>query len=215
MNENRNSPERQAESQIIDDEEELEEDNPRLCNVMERNIRTLHRLRKDAEKKRGLQERVADGITNFSGSMAFVYLHAVWFGLWVVLNTGHVKLIGIKPFDPFPYGLLTMLVSLEAIFLSTFVLVSQNRISEQSERQAELTLQIGLITEHEVTRVLQMLDAIQDKLGIHNDEDSELAQLEQETRPEDVLEEIAKVNKRNRERFRLAKQLKAQMEKKV
>ena len=132
--------------------------------------------------------------------MACVYLHGIWFLLWVAVNSGHFKAIHIHPFDPFPYGLLTMIVSLEAIFLSTFVLVSQNRISEQTEKQAELTLQIGLITEHEVTRVLQMLDAVQDKLGIHHDTDSELAQLEQDTRPEDVLEEIAKVNRRGRER---------------
>lgn len=187
------------------EEDPSDEDNPRLCNVMERNIRTLYRLRREAEKKRGLQDRVADAITTFSGSMAFVYLHGIWFALWVVINSGHLRIVQIHPFDPFPYGLLTMLVSLEAIFLSTFVLVSQNRISEQTERQTELALQIGLITEHEVTRVLQMLDAIQDKLGIVNDEDSELAQLEQETRPEDVLEEIAHVNRRGRERMRRAK----------
>ena len=196
---------REAIAQAVEDEEEIAEDNPHLCNVMERNIRTLYRLRREAEKKRGLQDRVADAITCFSGSMGFVYLHAVWFALWVVVNSGHLKAVQIHPFDPFPYGLLTMLVSLEAIFLSTFVLVSQNRISEQSERQTELALQISLVTEHEVTRVLQMLDAIQDKLGIHNDTDSELAQLEQDTRPEDVLEEIASVNRRGRERLRHAK----------
>lgn len=195
------SRERQAISEIQADEEELIEDNPLLCDVMERNIRTLFRLRREAEHKRGTQERVSDAITDFSGSMAFVYFHAIWFGLWILINSGLLRSIHLRAFDPFPYGLLTMIVSLEAIFLSTFVLVSQNRISEQSERQAELTLQIGLITEHEVTRVLQMLDAIQEKLGIEHDADSELAQLEQETRPEDVLEEIVKVNRRGKERF--------------
>lgn len=194
-----------AVKEMVEDEDSLAEDNPHLCNVMERNIRTLYRLRRDAEKKRGLQDRVADTITNFSGSMAFVYLHAIWFALWVAANSGHLKALHIHPFDPFPYGLLTMIVSLEAIFLATFVLVSQNRISEQTERQTELALQISLITEHEVTRVLQMLDAIQEKLGIEHDTDSELAQLEQETRPEDVLEEIANVSRRGRERLRRAK----------
>jgi uncharacterized membrane protein len=134
-----------------------------------------------------LQERLADAITTFSGRMVFVYVHIVWFGLWILLNTGRM---GVPTFDPFPYGLLTMIVSLEAIFLSTFVLISQNRLSEEAEGRANLNLQIGLLTEHEVTRVLQMLDAIQDKLGIDNDEDSELADLEMETKPEDVLAEI-------------------------
>ena len=83
-----------------------------------------------------------------------------------------------------------MIVSLEAIFLSTFVLISQNRLSEETERRADLNLQIGLLTEHELTRVLQMLDAIQDKMGIVDHQNSELADLEMETRPEDVLAEI-------------------------
>ncbi|MEH2075424.1 MAG: DUF1003 domain-containing protein, partial [Nostoc sp.] len=101
--------------------------------------------------------------------------------------------MGVHPFDPFPYGLLTMVVSLEAIFLSTFVLISQNRLSEESEYRTNLNLQIALLTEHEVTRVLQMLDAIQEKMGIDNDEDSELADLEMETKPEDVLTEIERL----------------------
>jgi uncharacterized membrane protein len=87
-------------------------------------------------------------------------------------------------------------VSLEAIFLSTFVLISQNRLSQEAERRAELDMHIGLLAEHELTRVLQMLDAIQDKMGIENDEDSELADLEMETRPEDVLAEIERLQQR-------------------
>jgi uncharacterized membrane protein len=89
-----------------------------------------------------------------------------------------------------------MIVSLEAIFLSTFVLISQNRLSADSDRRADLDLHIGLLTEHEVTRVLQMLDAIQDKLGIANHADSDLAQLEIETKPEDVLAEIQRLQDR-------------------
>jgi uncharacterized membrane protein len=162
-------------------------DSPLLSKVLEHNIRTIAYLRLKASRTRGLQERLADAITTFSGRMVFVYVHIVWFGLWILLNTGRM---GVPTFDPFPYGLLTMIVSLEAIFLSTFVLISQNRLSEEAEGRANLNLQIGLLTEHEVTRVLQMLDAIQDKLGIDNDEDSELADLEMETKPEDVLAEI-------------------------
>ena len=89
-----------------------------------------------------------------------------------------------------------MIVSLEAIFLSTFVLISQNSLSDTADRRAEMDLQIGLLAAHEITRVLQMLDAIQDKLGIENDADSELADLEMETRPEDVLAEIDRVHQR-------------------
>lgn len=166
---------------------------PVLCNVIERNIRTITRLRLRAARDRTLQETIADGITDFAGRMVFVYIHVAWFGFWILSNSGF---FGIKPFDPFPYGLLTMIVSLEAIFLSTFVLISQNRISQEADRRADLDLQIGLVTEHEVTRVLQMLDAIQDKLGIQNDSDLELAQLELETKPEDVLAEIDRIANR-------------------
>jgi uncharacterized membrane protein len=135
--------------------EDHENDNPALSNVIERNIRTILRLRQKANSERSLQDRIADGITSFSGRMVFV-------------------------------------------FLSTLVLISQNRLSEEAEHRANLDLQIGLLTEHELTRGLQMLDAIQDKLGIENDTDSELADLEMETRPEDVLAEIARLQQQAR-----------------
>ena len=173
------------------------DDNPALSDVIERNIRTIIDLRLQAARARGLQDRLADAITAFSGRMIFVYAHIVWFGLWFVLNTGR---FGVPPFDPFPYGLLTMVVSLEAIFLATFVLISQNRLSAEAEHRADLDLHIGLLTEHELTRVLQMLDIMQDKMGIENHADSELADLEMETRPEDVLAEIERLQQRARSR---------------
>jgi uncharacterized membrane protein len=176
-----------------DDNGDPKQDNPALSNVIERNIRTIIRLRQKAADERKLQDRIADAITSFSGCMVFVYVHIIWFGIWILINDGYW---GLRPFDPFPYGLLTMIVSLEAIFLSTFVLISQNRQSEEAERRADLALHIDLLAEHELTRVLQMLDAIQDKLGIENDAASELADLEMETRPEDVLAEIERLHQK-------------------
>jgi uncharacterized membrane protein len=164
------------------DEEKTEdhaEDNPARNRVIERNIRTMIRLRLKAARERSLHDHIADTITSLSGRMGFVYVHIVWFGVWILLNTGSV---GVRAFDPFPYGLLTMIVSLEAIFLSTVVLISQNRLSEEIERRADLDLHIGLLTEHESTRVLQMLDAIQHKMGIDDDEASELADLGNQAR---------------------------------
>ena len=172
--------------------EDPAQDNPALSKIIERNIRTIIQLRLKASRDRSSQDVAADAVTSFSGSMVFVYLHIAWFSVWVLLNTGR---LGVRPFDPFPYGLLTMVVSLEAIFLSTLVLITQNRLSLESERRADLDLHIGLLTEHELTRVLQMLDAIQDKLGIENHADSELADLEMETKPEDVLAEIARLQR--------------------
>jgi uncharacterized membrane protein len=173
------------------EKEGQEKDNPALSKVIERNIRTIIHLRTKAERERSPQDRIADNITSFSGRMVFVYVHIFWFGIWILLNTGWFR---VPVFDPFPYGLLTMIVSLEAIFLSTFVLISQNRMGEETERRADLDLHIGLLTEHELTRVLQMLDIIQDKLGIIDHENSDLADLEMETKPEDVLAEIERLH---------------------
>ena len=180
----------QQNKQNRNENEEDKKDNPALSKVMERNIRTIIHLRTKTASERGLQDRIADVITSVSGRMIFAYVHIVWFGIWILLNTGK---FGVRIFDPFPYGLLTMVVSLEAIFLSTFVLISQNRLGAESDRRADLDLQIGLLTEHELTRVLQMLDAIQKKLGVEDRKDKELADLEMETRPEDVLEEIHRI----------------------
>jgi uncharacterized membrane protein len=165
----------------------------KLANIIEQNIHTIIQTRQTAEKNRTLEERLADAITDFSGRMNFVYFHVVWFGVWILLNLG---MFGIKPFDPYPFGLLTMVVSLEAIFLATFVLISQNRLSAEADRRADLDLQIGLLTEHEITRVIRMLDAIQDKMGIENDSDLELLDLEKNVRPEDVLAEIDRIHTR-------------------
>lgn len=166
--------------------------NGRLAKIIEENIHRIVDNRQAARNQRTPEERLADKITHISGHMFFVYFHIVWFGVWILINLG---LFGIQPFDPFPFGLLTMIVSLEAIFLSTFVLISQNRSSAEADRHADLALQIGLLTEYELTRVLKMLDEIQDKLGIDNDTDSELQELEEDVRPEDVLEEMDRIQR--------------------
>lgn len=162
----------------------------RLAKVIEQNIHTIANIRKSAKNQRSTEEKIADAITDVSGRMYFVYFHAIWFAIWIVINLG---LFGFKPFDPFPFGLLTMIVSLEAIFLSTFVLISQNRLSAEADRRADLDLQMNLLAEHELTRVLQMLDAIQDKLGIENESDTELNDLEKNVQPQDVIREIDRV----------------------
>lgn len=164
--------------------------NPALSDVVEGNIRTLLQLRGERLRHRSIQDKLADGITFLSGRMGFVYAHVIWFAVWILINTGHV---GLKIFDPFPYGLLTMLVSLEAIFLSTFVLISQNRLSEEAERRADLDLHIGMLDEAKMTFALKMLDQIQKKLEIDNGDDPALMDLLLATSPKDLLEEIARL----------------------
>ncbi len=164
--------------------------NPVLSDVVERNIRTILKLRARSARARTVQERLADGITDFSGRLSFVYFHVAWFGAWLLLNTGWV---GIRAFDPYPYGLLTMVVSLEAIFLSTFVLISQNRLSAESDRRADLDLHVDLLAEAELTEVLKMLRSIQEKLGVECESPDTWADLVLPTDPEEVLAEIERL----------------------
>jgi uncharacterized membrane protein len=164
---------------------------------VQNNIESLVQMRRAAEHKKGLQEKVADALTRFSGSMAFVYLHTIWFGIWIMLNIGW---LGDKPFDPFPFSLLTLVVSLEAIFLSTFVLISQNHAGELADKRADLDLQINLLSEHEVTRLLTVMDAIADHLGVDLDEKAEVEELKKDVAAEEVLNEIETRNRQEEEK---------------
>lgn len=123
---------------------------------------------------RKFTEKIADNVTTAFGSFTFGVLHVYWFGLWIVLNTGIVA--WITPFDPFPFGLLTMIVSLEAIFLSILVLLSQNRAGQVASLREELHLQVDLIAEEEITKVLEILSEIRTKVGIKGD-DPELTRM--------------------------------------
>jgi uncharacterized membrane protein len=163
--------------------------NPRLAEVVHRNIATLVERRHKFEQRKSLQDRVADLLTTFSGSMLFVYLHMLWFGVWVAINLGW---LGIKPFDPFPFGLLTMIVSLEAIFLSTFVLISQNRTSLIGDKRADLDLHINLLAEYEITRILTLVDAIAERMGIEEAEDASMEELQQIISPDAILDELVR-----------------------
>jgi uncharacterized membrane protein len=163
--------------------------NPELADALERNIETILELRRDADRRRSLQDRVADAITDFAGSMAFLYAHVVWFGLWVAINKGWIH--AVPPFDPYPFNFLTMVVSLEAIFLSTLVMISQNRSAAASDERADLDLQIDMLGEYEITKILQVITAIGRKLEVEGCEDAELLQLEKTVMPAEVLKEMA------------------------
>jgi uncharacterized membrane protein len=111
---------------------------------------------------RSAEERAADAITDFAGSMTFVYLHTLWFALWVIVNAGLLVAIGlgIVPFDPFPFGLLTLVVSLEAIFLSTFVMIAQNRLSAQADARAQADYEVNVRAEAEVAKLVHLVEAL-------------------------------------------------------
>ena len=124
----------------------------------QRNIEAICQMEEKELAKRSRGERFGDIVATQAGRMWFIVTHAVWFAVWVSLNEGLVP--ALKGFDPFPFSLLTMIVSLEAIFLSLFILMSQNRASRREDARAHLNLQVDLLAERENTLMLQMLQAL-------------------------------------------------------
>ncbi len=129
--------------------------------------------------KRTLSDKIADFLTDSFGTVLFFAVNAIWFGAWIILNTGLIP--GIPVLDPFPFGLLTMIVSLEAIFLAIIVLISQNRSAHIADLREEIDLQINVRTEEEVTKILIILDKIHDHLGLPAEDDVELIMMKQKT----------------------------------
>lgn len=159
-----------------------------FASVLERNINVLRDKRQKEANKAGFQDRIANTITRFSGSMLFVYVHLVLIGAWVAVNAGLVP--AVNPFDS-SFVILATTASVEAIFLSTFVLISQNRAAAEADRRAELDLQTNLLSEHEITRLLSLTIAIAEKLGVEQAQDPSLKELEKHVAPEKVLDKIA------------------------
>ena len=150
-----------------------------------RNVETVSKLEEAAREQRTRTDRVAEVIAGFCGSMTFVWVHVIWFGGWVIFNV----LPGVKHVDPFPFTFLTLVVSLEAIFLSTFILISQNHDSRVSEKRNHLDLQINL-SEQENTQMLTILQQIAVKVGADVAHDSLGRVLEQTTNPKMLVEQI-------------------------
>jgi uncharacterized membrane protein len=163
------------------------ESSSELARVVERNIQALLEHRKEQESNRTGHERMADAITGFAGSMRFVYIHLVIFGSWIVINLGWVP--GIPAFDP-SFVVLAMVASVEAIFLSTFVLISQNRMAALADQRADLDLQISLLAEHEVTRLITLVVAMAERMGVEAAQDPELTELSQDVAPEKVMQKM-------------------------
>ena len=155
--------------------------------MLERNIRALDQRRTEEEARAGWQDRLADAVTRATGSLGFVCFHLLLFGFWIVLNIWSV--FGIPAFDP-SFTILAMAASVEAIFLSTFVLITQNRMAAAAEKRAELDLQISLLAEHEITKTAELVAAIAERLGIDAAADPEVAEITQDVIPEAVLDEI-------------------------
>lgn len=143
------------------------------------NLADIQKIEKRDREKLSAADKVADKITTLGGSNLNIILHIIWFGSWVIINSGMIS--GFKPFDPFPFSFLTMTVSLEAIFLSMFVLKSQTKQSAAADKRAKIDLQINLIAERENTKLLKLVLEIQQYLGMKQKSDPEIKELKKKT----------------------------------
>ncbi|HET6995041.1 MAG TPA: DUF1003 domain-containing protein [Chitinophagaceae bacterium] len=164
---------------------------PKMAGVVERNVNALLHRKQQDKGERTSTERAVDAICRFAGSMLSVYFHIVLFGVWVIWNLGWLPL---KPFDH-SFIILATFAAVEAIFLTTFVLISQNRMNLQADKWAELDLQVSLLTEHEVTHVMNLVRAIAKKMDIKVAEDEEIEELSKDIHPEKVLDTMEKASK--------------------
>ena len=158
-----------------------------LNSVLERNIGTLRRRQLEDNERRTTSERISDNISLFAGSMWFVYLHLAIVAAWVLVNVGAIKVI--PRFDP-TFVILATAASVESIFLSTFILITQNRAARVDQRRAELDVHISLLAEHEVTRLIQIAGAIASHLGVEVPREVEVERLKEDVAPASVLDKL-------------------------
>lgn len=164
-----------------------------MADVVDRNIEALLARKQLEEQCDKFQDRMANGITRFTGSMPFVYIHLIIFGGWILINLGWLPILA--PFDP-SLVVLAMVASVEAIFLSTFILISQNRMQLLADRRAELGLHVSLLAEHEITRLIKLVTAIAERMHIEESFDPELKELAKDVAPEHVLDRMDEVERR-------------------
>jgi uncharacterized membrane protein len=157
-----------------------------LGGTLRDNIEALGEREREDRAKAPLSERFAAAVARFAGSMTFVWIHAAAFGLWILINVGAIS--WIDPFDP-SLVILAMIASVEAIFLTTFVLIGQNRMAKLDDRRADLDLQVSLLTEHELTRLAELIARIAEKLDVPVDR-AAFAEIEQDIQPVEVLAAI-------------------------
>jgi uncharacterized membrane protein len=157
-----------------------------VADLTRDNVQAMRKLEELAVAKRTLADRVAEFVARFCGSITFVWIHTALFAVWIAWNA----IPKLPHFDPYPFTFLTLCVSLEAIFLSSFILISQNYEMRITERRSQLDLQINLLAEQENTKILQLLDRMAKKMGLYEENDPEIQVLEQATRPETLARQI-------------------------
>jgi uncharacterized membrane protein len=153
-------------------------------------VKQFHSFQAKHNERMTTSEKIADRVTSISGSIGFLIGNAVFFSLWIMINVALVP--GIKPFDPFPFPLLTTALSIEAIFLAIFVLISQNRQAKIADLRQEIDLRVNTVAEEEITKVMQMCVAIYRSIKKDAKEDAEIAEM---MKPLDIEEIEKKIEK--------------------
>lgn len=144
------------------------------------NIQSILRIEEENQKALTAGERISRRIARFAGSLKFIVIHVLWFSSWCLLNLGWIP--GIEPFDPFPFFLLSLAVSVEVSFLTIFLLMNQNSMNRQAEQRSHLELQVNILAEQEATQTLQMIRRISEHLGVEvEDLNTEQRELEKKT----------------------------------
>ena len=149
-----------------------------------RNIRAICSMERTELNERPLSVRVSDAITRFAGTTTCLAIHVLWFGGWILWNG---SLLPLPPFDPFPFSFMTLVVSLEAIFLSLFIMMSQSRMQRLADERSHLDLQINLLAENETTKMLGMLRSLCAHFDLPEATDEDIPDLELRTDPEALL----------------------------
>lgn len=161
------------------------------AEITRRNVRTVRELEQLAVADPSFADRAASFVARFCGSIHFVWVHALVFGTWFVVNS----IPGLPHWDPYPFTFLTMWASTEAIFISAFILIAQNYAMRINERRAQLDLQVNLLAEQETTKTLQILEAIARKVGAQSGDDPEVAALAEATRLDSLAKQIDETQK--------------------
>ncbi len=167
-----------------------ENETPDISKIVQRNVNALVYRKQQDLRKRTLTEKVIGTITSFAGSMTSLYIHLAIFGVWILWN---LSVLNLKPFDP-SFIILATFAAVEAIFLTTFVLIGQKHMKIQADKWAELDLQVSLLTEHEVTRILTLITAVAKKMDIEVVEDKEIEELSKDIHPDHVLDTMEKAS---------------------
>jgi uncharacterized membrane protein len=159
------------------------------ADPMAYNVEAIARMEHEALQTRSLAERISDRLTGLIGSMTFVLMHVLLFISWGLINLNFIP--GINAFDPFPFGILTLIVSAEGVFITIFILIGQNRMSRQTDRRAHLDLQISLLAEQEMTMMLRMQKQLCEHFGINTEiVQKEAEQLMEETNIQHLVGEL-------------------------